>query len=102
MSPETPVPRSCRRTGWATGVAHLVGDRVDHSDAPPERCRHHGGPAPPRRAPCRIRGTGAAVEQVEAHRQFHVALVAMAGHRHLLLVYEPVILKLQLYMAANL
>jgi DNA-binding GntR family transcriptional regulator len=26
----------------------------------------------------------------------------MAGHRHLLLVYEPVILKLQLYMAANL
>lgn len=46
--------------------------------------------------------TGAALEQAEAHRQFHVALVAMAGHRHLLLVYEPVILKLQLYMAANL
>jgi len=42
------------------------------------------------------------VEQVEAHRQFHVALVAMAAHRHLLLVYEPVILTLQLYMAANL
>lgn len=26
----------------------------------------------------------------------------MARHRHLLLVYEPVILKLQLYMTANL
>ncbi|HEY6422156.1 MAG TPA: GntR family transcriptional regulator [Pseudonocardiaceae bacterium] len=46
--------------------------------------------------------TGAALEQAKAHRQFHVALVAMAGHRHLLLVYEPVIFKLQLYMAANL
>lgn len=46
--------------------------------------------------------TGAALEQAEAHRQFHIALVAMAGHRHLLLVYEPVLLKLQLYMAANL
>jgi DNA-binding GntR family transcriptional regulator len=50
----------------------------------------------------RAAATGAAVEQAEAHRQLHVALVAMAGHRHLLLVYEPVILKLQLYMAANL
>lgn len=50
----------------------------------------------------RAAATGAALEQAEAHRQFHVALVAMAGHRHLLLVYEPVILKLQLYMAANL
>ena len=46
--------------------------------------------------------TGAALEQAEAHRQFHIALVSMAGHRHLLMVYEPVILKLQLYMAANL
>jgi DNA-binding GntR family transcriptional regulator len=46
--------------------------------------------------------TGAALEQAEAHRRFHLALVAMAAHRHLLLVYEPVILKLQLYMAANL
>jgi DNA-binding GntR family transcriptional regulator len=46
--------------------------------------------------------TGAGLEQAEAHRHFPVALVAMAGHRHLLLVYEPVILKLQLYMAANL
>lgn len=46
--------------------------------------------------------SGAALEQAEAHRQFHIALVATAGHRHLQLVYEPVILKLQLYMAANL
>jgi DNA-binding GntR family transcriptional regulator len=45
---------------------------------------------------------GTAREQAEAHRQFHVALVAMAGRRHVLLVYEPVLLKMQLYMAANL
>jgi len=32
-------------------------------------------------------------------RAFHLGLVALAGHRHLLNVYEPVILKLQLYMA---
>ncbi|MEU8381271.1 GntR family transcriptional regulator [Streptosporangium sp. NPDC048865] len=38
----------------------------------------------------------------EAHRRFHVALVELAGHRQLLMAYEPVILKLQLYMAANL
>jgi DNA-binding GntR family transcriptional regulator len=38
----------------------------------------------------------------EAHRRFHVALVGLAGHRQLLLAYEPVIFKLQLYMAANL
>ncbi|MFC6085061.1 GntR family transcriptional regulator [Sphaerisporangium aureirubrum] len=38
----------------------------------------------------------------EAHRRYHVALVALSGHRQLLLAYEPVILKLQLYMAANL
>jgi DNA-binding GntR family transcriptional regulator len=38
----------------------------------------------------------------EAHRRFHLALVALAGQRQLLLVYEPIILKLQLYMAANL
>ncbi|MDH2429084.1 GntR family transcriptional regulator [Sphaerisporangium sp. TRM90804] len=53
-------------------------------------------------------GMAAAVEaddpfsENEAHRRFHVALVELAGHRQLQLVYEPVILKLQLYMAANL
>ncbi|MCW2940519.1 MAG: transcriptional regulator, GntR family [Actinomycetia bacterium] len=46
--------------------------------------------------------TGDALTENEAHRRFHIALVMLAGHRQLLLVYESVILKLQLYMAANL
>jgi DNA-binding GntR family transcriptional regulator len=50
----------------------------------------------------KVATSGAALEQAEAHRQFHVALVAMAGRRHVLLMYEPVLLKLQLYLAANL
>ncbi|HET8987376.1 MAG TPA: GntR family transcriptional regulator [Humibacillus sp.] len=37
-----------------------------------------------------------------AHRAFHLALVALAGNRQLLVTYEPIIVKLQLYMAANL
>ena len=37
-----------------------------------------------------------------AHNAFHVALVAMADNRQLTLAYEPVVFKLQLYMAANL
>lgn len=37
-----------------------------------------------------------------AHRAFHLALVALAGSRQLLVTYEPLIVKLQLYMAANL
>ncbi|MGH3928443.1 MAG: GntR family transcriptional regulator [Pseudonocardiaceae bacterium] len=45
---------------------------------------------------------GEAVEQAEAHRRFHLALVGLAEHQHLLRVYEPVVLKLQLYMAVNL
>jgi DNA-binding GntR family transcriptional regulator len=44
----------------------------------------------------------AAIDRAEAHREFHIALVALAGHRHLLRVYEPVIMQLQLYMAANM
>lgn len=40
--------------------------------------------------------------RAEAHRRFHLALVALAGHQHLLRVYEPVILKLQLCMSTNL
>jgi DNA-binding GntR family transcriptional regulator len=40
--------------------------------------------------------------EYEAHRRFHLEVVALAGHRHLLNAYEPVILKLQLCMAANL
>jgi DNA-binding GntR family transcriptional regulator len=46
--------------------------------------------------------TGATLERAQAHRQFHVGVAALAGHRHLLLAYEPVMLKLQLYMATNL
>jgi DNA-binding GntR family transcriptional regulator len=38
----------------------------------------------------------------KAHRAFHLALVALAGNRQLLVTYEPIIVKLQLYMAANL
>jgi DNA-binding GntR family transcriptional regulator len=40
--------------------------------------------------------------ETAAHRRFHIELVALAGHRQLMLAYEPVILKLQLYMATNL
>jgi DNA-binding GntR family transcriptional regulator len=45
---------------------------------------------------------GDAFEAAEAHRRFHIALVGLAGQRQLLLAYEPVVVKLQLYMAANL
>jgi DNA-binding GntR family transcriptional regulator len=45
---------------------------------------------------------GDAFGENEAHRQFHVEVVALAGQRHLRMAFEPVILKLQLYMAANL
>jgi len=37
-----------------------------------------------------------------AHRRFHLGLVGLAGHRHLRSAYEPVLAKLQLYMATNL
>ncbi|WP_344621054.1 GntR family transcriptional regulator [Dactylosporangium salmoneum] len=37
-----------------------------------------------------------------AHREFHVAVVALAGNRQLTLVYESVLVKIQLYMAMNL
>lgn len=37
-----------------------------------------------------------------AHQRFHVEVVALAGQRHLLMAFEPVILKLQLLMATNL
>jgi DNA-binding GntR family transcriptional regulator len=47
-------------------------------------------------------GEGDTLAQAAGHRAFHLALVAMSGHRHLLDVYEPVILKLQLYMATNM
>ncbi|OLT08998.1 GntR family transcriptional regulator [Pseudonocardia sp. CNS-139] len=45
---------------------------------------------------------GEALAQAAAHRAFHLALVGLAGHAHLLRVYEPVLLQMQLYMATNL
>ncbi len=42
------------------------------------------------------------IGRAEAHRRFHLALVSLAGHQHLLRVYEPVVVKLQLCMATNL
>jgi DNA-binding GntR family transcriptional regulator len=45
---------------------------------------------------------GDAFRENEAHRQFHIEVVALAGQRQLRMAFEPVILKLQLYMAANL
>lgn len=43
-----------------------------------------------------------AIGRAEAHRRFHLALVALSGHQHLLRAYQPVIVKLQLCMATNL
>lgn len=43
-----------------------------------------------------------ALGRAEAHRRFHLAIVGLAGHQHLARVYEPVILKLALYMATNI
>ncbi|MFC4948747.1 GntR family transcriptional regulator [Pseudonocardia sp. GCM10023141] len=46
--------------------------------------------------------SGVAADHAAAHREFHLALVALAGHHHLLRVYEPLLLQLQLYMATNM
>jgi DNA-binding GntR family transcriptional regulator len=67
-----------------------------------------GEPAPDRlaaleRAVVGIERAGESAEgRAAAHREFHLALVGLAGHRHLLRVYEPVLLQLQLYMATNM
>jgi DNA-binding GntR family transcriptional regulator len=45
---------------------------------------------------------GNRLEVADAHRRFHVVLVALAGNRQLALTYESVLIKLQLYMAVNL
>jgi DNA-binding GntR family transcriptional regulator len=45
---------------------------------------------------------GQAFERAEAHRRFHVELVALAGQRQLRLAYEPILVRLQLHMAMNL
>jgi DNA-binding GntR family transcriptional regulator len=46
--------------------------------------------------------TGDLLELADAHRRFHVELVALSGHRQLLQAYEPILLKLQMHMALNL
>jgi len=38
----------------------------------------------------------------DAHRRFHVAVVALGGNRQLSALYESVLVRLQLYMAVNL
>ena len=62
------------------------------------------GPADrPRSTTCeRAPTAGGALAQASAHREFHLALVALAGHQHLMRAYEPVLLQLQLYMATNM
>lgn len=46
--------------------------------------------------------TGDAMDAAEAHRNFHMSIIGLAGRRQLELAYEPIVVKLQLYMAANL
>jgi len=46
--------------------------------------------------------TGDRLSIADAHRQFHVAVVALGGNRQLTAVYESVLVRIQLYMAVNL
>ena len=46
--------------------------------------------------------TGDLLELADAHRRFHIELVALADHGQLRQAYEPILLKLQMYMALNL
>jgi DNA-binding GntR family transcriptional regulator len=46
--------------------------------------------------------TGDLLELADAHRRFHMELVALSRHQHLLASYEPILVKLQMYMALNL
>jgi DNA-binding GntR family transcriptional regulator len=73
--------------------------------------RHALTEARPPVAPARLRALRGALEDMrrgdrlgvaDAHRRFHVALVGLAGNHQLGLVYESVLVKLQLYMAVNL
>jgi DNA-binding GntR family transcriptional regulator len=47
-------------------------------------------------------GAGDRLATADTHRRFHVALVALAGNRHLTSLYESILVKVQLYMAVNL
>lgn len=42
------------------------------------------------------------LELANAHRRFHVEVVALAGNRQLAALYESVLVRIQLYMAANM
>ena len=42
------------------------------------------------------------LELANAHRRFHVEVVTLGGNRQLCLLYESVLVRLQLYMAVNL
>lgn len=58
-----------------------------------------------RAAVARMRDAAVAGDQLEvanAHRRFHVSLVALAGNGQLTAIYESILVKLQLYMAINL
>ncbi|MDT5031046.1 MAG: hypothetical protein QOC94_1217 [Actinoplanes sp.] len=46
--------------------------------------------------------TGDRLAIADAHRAFHVAVVALGGNRQLTQVYESVLVRIQLYMAVNL
>jgi DNA-binding GntR family transcriptional regulator len=46
--------------------------------------------------------TGDRLAIADAHRQFHVAVVALGGNRQLSALYESVLVRMQLYMAVNL
>lgn len=50
----------------------------------------------------RAAGTGDRQAVAEAHRRFHVALAGIGGNRQLVVVYDQVVTKIQLYMALNL
>ena len=46
--------------------------------------------------------TGDRLSIADAHRRFHVAVVALGGNRQLAALYESVLVRIQLYMAVNL
>jgi DNA-binding GntR family transcriptional regulator len=46
--------------------------------------------------------TGDRLTIADAHREFHVAVVALGGNRQLSALYASVLVRIQLYMAVNL
>jgi DNA-binding GntR family transcriptional regulator len=45
---------------------------------------------------------GDRLELANAHRRFHVEVVAICGNRQLTALYETILVKIQLYMAVNM